>query len=119
MSRTQPTSQFHNQTSVLPEQFATTRGETCLIDVRKPIARAASDVQIPCSVWRHPFAAADWAGDYKGRTVMIYCVHGHEVSQAVRGYLADCGIEAALIAGGIEAWIAAGLPVEALQADNG
>lgn len=118
MSKNQTLSQFHNLTSISPELMAATPGKACLIDVRKPKARAASWVQIPGSVWRHPFAAAGWAGDYKDRAVVVYCVHGHEVSQAVRGYLADCGVEAAFVSGGIEAWIAAGLPVEALEAGH-
>jgi rhodanese-related sulfurtransferase len=42
-------------------------------------------------------------------------VHGHEVSQAVRGFLADMGIEAMIVEGGFEAWRAADLPVAPVE----
>jgi thiosulfate sulfurtransferase len=47
--------------------------------------------------------------------VAMYCVHGHEVSQAVRGFLAEMDIEAVIVEGGFEAWKAAGLPVAPLE----
>lgn len=89
-----------------------------VIDVRKPVARLASGQAIAGAVWRHPFDAMNWAGEFKGHRVAVYCVHGHEVSRAVRGYLADEGIEAVLVEGGFEAWVAAGLPVDRIGAGD-
>ena len=106
-------SQIHNQTSLSPADLAAfPAGSISLVDVRKPGARAASGMTIPGALWRHPFDAANWAGEFRGTKVVVYCVHGHEVSQAVRGYLADMGIEALLLEGGFEAWQQSGLPLE-------
>jgi len=105
-------SQNHNQTSVSATKLETLGDEIIILDVRKPAARSASGLAIPGARWRHPFDAANWAGEFKGMRVVVYCVHGHEVSQTVRGYLADTGIEAVLLEGGLEAWKQSGLPVE-------
>lgn len=90
-------------------------GRWLIIDVRKPMARLASGAIIPGSVWRHPFDALNWAGELRSGRVAVYCVHGHEVSQAVRGFLADKDIEAVIVEGGFEAWKAAGLPVAPVE----
>jgi thiosulfate sulfurtransferase len=109
-------SQIHNQTSLSPFDLAALPvGATSLVDVRKPGARAASGLTIPGSVWRHPFDALNWADEFSGGRVALYCVHGHEVSQAVRGFLADMEIEAVIVEGGFEAWKAAGLPVAPVE----
>ena len=105
-------SHIHTPTSVSPAGLAAEPGDFVILDVRKPAARAASGLAIAGALWRHPFDAANWAGEFKGRRVILYCVHGHEVSQAVRGYLSDLGIDAAIVEGGFEAWRLAGLPVE-------
>jgi len=84
------------------------------IDVRKPQARQNSGLTIPGALWRHPFDAINWAEEFAGGQVVIFCVHGHEVSKAVGGYLADLGVNVAVIEGGFESWREAGLPVVAL-----
>ena len=44
-----------------------------------------------------------WAGGLpKGRPLVAYCVHGHEVSQGVAKALNEAGIRAAIIEGGIK-----------------
>ena len=112
-------SQFHNQTSIMPIDLAAMPGTAVtFVDVRKPPARTALGLSIAGAVWRHPFDAANWADEFRGGPVAVYCVHGHEVSQAVRGYLADQGIDAVIIKGGFEAWKQAGLPVEPVGGDD-
>lgn len=108
-------SQNHNQDSLSPVILANAPDGWVVIDVRKPAARKASGSAMPGAVWRHPFDAANWADAFRGMRVAVYCVHGHEVSQAVRGYMADIGIEAVIVEGGFEAWKAAGLPVVAAE----
>jgi len=111
-------SQIHNQTSVSPVCLKGLPGDFTILDVRKPVARATSGLAIPGALWRHPFDAANWADEFKAVRVVVYCVHGHEVSLAVRGYLSDVGIDAVIIEGGFEAWRQAGLPVEPLADIN-
>jgi rhodanese-related sulfurtransferase len=47
------------------------------------------------------------------RSVVVYCVHGHEVSQGVARALRAGGIHACYLEGGISAWEQAGLPTMA------
>lgn len=46
---------------------------------------------------------------FAGRPVVVYCVHGHEVSRDAAALLGSAGYDASFLEGGIEAWIAAGL----------
>ncbi|MDF1609688.1 rhodanese-like domain-containing protein [Hoeflea sp. YIM 152468] len=106
----------HTQTSISPTVLAHRPGRAVVIvDVRKPAARRASGAAIAGAVWRHPVEVDHWADEFKGRTVAVYCVHGHEVSQTVRSFLTGKGIETMILEGGFEAWQQAGLPVEALD----
>ena len=80
-----------------------------VIDVRKPEAFRAEPATIPGAIWRDPLALADWSGELPGgRAVVVYCVHGHEVSRNARDALCRHGLDAELLAGGLEGWKAAG-----------
>lgn len=86
-----------------------------VLDVRKAAAHAASPHMLPGAVWRDPFAVAQWATALpKGAPVVVYCVHGHEVSQGAANALRALGIDAQFLQGGIEAWREEGLPLAAL-----
>ncbi|MEM1378694.1 MAG: hypothetical protein AAGG69_15040 [Pseudomonadota bacterium] len=76
-----------------------------LVDVRKPKARMASGFELERTVHEHPFNAAEWHTRYGGHQLVIFCVHGHEVSQSVCGYLRDEGIDCRYVEGGFEALI--------------
>lgn len=91
------------------EQLEMTRREVTLIDVRKPLARAQSGLFIAGSVFRHPFDAANWKDDFPDKRLVIYCVHGHEISQSVSGFLGEEGIDCAYLQGGFEAARKAGM----------
>jgi Fe-Mn family superoxide dismutase len=80
-----------------------------VIDVRKPEAFRAEPATIPGAIRRDSLALADWSvGLPGGRLVVVYCVHGHEVSRNARDALRRQGFDADLLAGGLEAWKAAG-----------
>lgn len=91
--------------SISVSQLITVLHDVRLLDVRKPKARATSGQTIPGSTWFHPFGAERWLTeiDRNAKTV-VFCVHGHEVSQAVHGFLRDAGIDAHYLEGGFEAW---------------
>jgi rhodanese-related sulfurtransferase len=77
-----------------------------LIDVRRrPAFQAATDL-IAGALWRDPALVATWAAELpSAATVVVYCVHGHEVSQGVAQALTERGIAARYLAGGIdEGW---------------
>ena len=81
-----------------------------VIDVRKtPAFHAASDM-IAGALRRDPVGVSTWAKELPAAsTVVVYCVHGHEVSQGVAKALRDAGISARYLADGIEeGWKQAG-----------
>ena len=81
-----------------------------LIDVRKVPARQASGQMIAGSVQCLHDQVDHWAPNMTG-AVVVYCVHGHEVSQGVCATLRAIGVDAAYLEGGVEGWRLAGLPI--------
>jgi len=82
-----------------------------LIDVRREEAFAAGDAMIIGAVRRSPETIARWQNVLpKGRDVIVYCVHGHELSQGIAGALQKAGTKAAYLQGGIVDWKAQNLP---------
>jgi len=76
-----------------------------VIDVRRNERFLEADDFIRGAVRRDPAGIADWSKALpKGASVVVYCVHGHEVSQN-----AAQALGAKYLEGGIEAWRAAGL----------
>ncbi len=82
-----------------------------VIDVRLKEDFEADPVLIPSAMWLDPNDADVWAKDFAPETpVVVYCVRGHWVSQAVTKKLLDLGLKVSRLTGGIEAWKAAGKP---------
>jgi len=76
-----------------------------VIDVRREERfRDAADL-VRGALRRDPLRVADW-----GRTlpaaaeIVVYCVHGHEVSQGATAALRASGLDARYLEGGIERW---------------
>jgi rhodanese-related sulfurtransferase len=91
-----------------------------VVDVRKPPAFDADPVMIASALRRPHDAVADWARELPAyREVVVYCVHGHEVSQGAARALAERGVPARYLEGGIEDWKAAGAPTVHKLADLG
>lgn len=97
------------QHAVSVEDFQQRPASVRVVDVRKEAAFAASDRLIPGAAWRHPFRVDSWADELEG-PIIVYCVHGHEVSQGVAAYLRARGLDARFLEGGFEAYAAAGGP---------
>ena len=91
-----------------------TRHSPLVIDVRKRPAFAAATDMIAGALRRDPERVASWAAELPGAsTVVVYCVHGHEVSQGTAKALNERGIAAHYLDGGIEeGWKAAGGALE-------
>ena len=69
------------------------------------------DRTIPTARWREHTKVNDWARDIPyGASVVLACVHGHNVSQLATSALREKGIDARALAGGGEGWKAAGHP---------
>jgi rhodanese-related sulfurtransferase len=105
--------------SLLPEALSgllKTPRPPMVVDVRKRPAFEADPAMLPGAVWREPHAVEQWAAELpSGCPIVVYCVHGHEVSRGVRDVLRRRGVMAGIIEGGIEGgiegWRAAGGPV--------
>lgn len=85
-----------------------------VIDVRKaPAFRDASEM-ISGALRRDPAAVEQWARSLPpASTAVVYCVHGHEVSQNAAKALRAAGIAAQFLEGGIEeGWRASGGPFD-------
>lgn len=85
-----------------------------VLDVRKAPARLKSGLAMPSANWRAPFLAEQWWHEFAGQDIIVFCVHGQEVSKAVAGFLCDQKINAGYLEGGFEAYREAGGAVEKL-----
>jgi rhodanese-related sulfurtransferase len=76
-----------------------------IVDLRRDEIFAASDILAAGATWRDPFDVAQW-GRYmpRHRPVVVYCVHGHEISRNVCSALRTAGVDASYLDGGFEAW---------------
>lgn len=80
-----------------------------ILDIRKRAAFDESGLTLSGAEWRNPAGIAHWIDDLpKDRTLIVHCVHGHEVSQLAGQTLRDAGLDARVLFGGIEGWRDAG-----------
>jgi rhodanese-related sulfurtransferase len=84
-----------------------------LLDVRRAQARAADGSDIAGAHWLDPALWLDWKDSVgNDRPVVVYCAHGHEISQGLTAALRAMAIDARHLEGGISAWKAAGYQVQ-------
>lgn len=86
-------------------------------DVRRRQAIDADDQMLPGAIWRdHGDPEAVALSIDRDRDVVVYCVHGHQISQSVAAALRSLHINARVLRGGIDAWRGAGLPTRRISA---
>lgn len=66
---------------------------------------------LPAACTRDASAIASWAPVLRGQRTVLYCQDGGGLSRGAAAWLRDEGIEAEILAGGFEAWIASGQPI--------
>ncbi len=95
-----------------PQHLLALRAETpapLIIDVRREAVFQSAPDLIAGAVRRDPAMVADWAATLPAaRHIVVYCVHGHEVSQNAARALRERGLPAQFLEGGLEAWRIAG-----------
>ncbi len=93
----------------LKSQFAGAK-PPLVIDVRRAPAYRGATSMIAGALRRDPAVVADWSRTLpRAREVVVYCVHGQEVSQNAAKALRDAGFSARFLDGGIEeGWIGNG-----------
>jgi rhodanese-related sulfurtransferase len=82
-----------------------------VIDVRRPPAFDDDQTLVAGAIRRTPSDVAEWGRQLQpGQPVVVYCVHGHEVSQQAAQALRAAGVDAVYLQGGKTEWMAQGLP---------
>ena len=104
-----------------------------LLDVRRAGVRAdhAADTsggwdhhtgiaaEIAGAHWMDPAAWLDWKDSIgASKPVVLYCAKGHEIGQALTTALSVLGADARYLAGGMQGWLEAGLPVKPLNLEG-
>jgi len=83
-----------------------------LIDVRRRPAFEADEWMVAGAVRRGPDTVQEWGMALpKGRSVVVYCAHGQEVSRNAAASLRGIGIDARYLDGGIADWAERKLPL--------
>jgi rhodanese-related sulfurtransferase len=90
-----------------------------LLDVRRRAAFVSATEMAAGALRRDPDAVAQWGKSLPcAATVVVYCVHGHEVSQRVAAALRERGLQASYLEGGLEeGWKAHGGALDAKARD--
>jgi len=83
-------------------------GAPAVIDVRIDADHARDPRSIPGAIRRDAHAVQAWAADHAGAEAVIVCQRGQELSEGTAAWLRLLGIRATVLAGGFEAWMAAG-----------
>jgi rhodanese-related sulfurtransferase len=83
-----------------------------VVDVRRADVYDASPHLLPAALWRDGSAARRWRAEVgHERTIVVACKAGHDLSQRAAAELRADGCDAHILAGGYQAWQAAGLPL--------
>ncbi|WP_378952545.1 chromate resistance protein ChrB domain-containing protein [Mesorhizobium sp. ANAO-SY3R2] len=88
-----------------------------IIDVRRADVFAAAPSRIAGALWRHHMEVDDWQRQLPARRqIVVYCAHGHNVSEIALAKLMAAGADSSMLEGGMDAWLAASGPVVAREA---
>ncbi len=82
-----------------------------LIDVRTDEDFDADPRLIPGAVRRNHQQAADWGGEFSGRSAIVVCLRGQKLAQGTAAWLRHVNVDAEALEGGFEGWKAAKLPL--------
>ncbi|WP_275547887.1 rhodanese-like domain-containing protein [Pseudomonas sp. Marseille-Q0931] len=83
-----------------------------LLDVRRAIVRNADGAQIANAKWQDPELLFSWKDQVpRDRPVILYCAHGHEISQGSAATLWAMGLDARYLVDGFAGWREAKQPV--------
>jgi rhodanese-related sulfurtransferase len=89
-----------------------TAGAPIVVDVRRRPAFEADEWMIAGAIRRPPDTVSEWGAALpQGRPVVVYCVHGQEVSRNTAASLRGVGVDARYLDGGIADWAEHRLPL--------
>jgi len=91
--------------SSLNHALASAEPPPLVVDVRKAPAFRESTYLMRGALRRDPERIDAWAGTLpRASSVVVACVHGHEVSQGAAAALGKLGLQARYLEGGVEGW---------------
>ncbi|MFY7941393.1 MAG: rhodanese-like domain-containing protein [Burkholderiaceae bacterium] len=80
-----------------------------LVDVRRAAIFEHATALIAGATWQDPANVGNWGANLSHSiAVVVYCVHGHEISQNCAADLYARGMNVRFLEGGFEAWRLAG-----------
>lgn len=86
-----------------------------LLDVRRTGARSIDAAQIPGAHWLDPEQVFTWKDSVpRDRPAVLYCAHGHEISQGIAATLHAMGLDVRYLVDGFAGWREAGNPTQSL-----
>ncbi|AOE86660.1 rhodanese-like domain-containing protein [Pseudomonas sp. TCU-HL1] len=86
-----------------------------LLDVRRAAVRTADAAEIPGARWLDPESVFSWKDSVpRERPVVLYCAHGHEISQGIAATLDVMGLDARYLIDGFAGWRDAGQSTQGL-----
>jgi rhodanese-related sulfurtransferase len=90
--------------SILKTEIAGT-APPIVVDVRRQPAFLEAEGMLSGALRREPEQVSEWAKSLpRANAVVVYCVHGHEVSQRAATALNEAGISARYLEGGLADW---------------
>ena len=79
-------------------------GAPMLIDVRPSDGGDTDQSLLPTARRMNSLTISNWAHNFSGRRVVVYCRNGGNISQGTAAWLRQAGIAAETLAGGFDAW---------------
>ena len=102
-------------TLITPQDLKTAIGSSSgpvILDVRRAPAFEKAIDMIATADWHNPAQIGEWANDLSDdHDYVVYCVHGHEVSQNAAAALRSKGVRARYLEGGIDSYRESGGPM--------
>jgi rhodanese-related sulfurtransferase len=103
------------QNTISPQSLYATIGTAAsplVIDVQRDVAFDAGESMLVSALRRVPEEVGKWRSKIRPDCpVVVYCVHGHEVSRQVTAALRGAGLDARYLEGGLTGWAELGLPL--------
>jgi thiosulfate sulfurtransferase len=98
------------------EEWKRSQRTFTLLDVRRHQVRVADGAGIAGAKWRSPDGLFTWKDEIpRDRPVVVFCAHGHELSQGTAATLRAMGLDARFLVDGYSGWRDGGRPTVPLS----